>query len=146
MRVLEKTTQIFGLKLIGILSAIVAVCFTLPAYAESIQDRLCEVYSDLYEGANKELASIAVSGIGDDSAPRETNRQLKKLNERIFQLITVTQMQFHGCTVPKVPSSDIAYIIDAIECSTSRLTEGLDTPECDRSSWTNTLEDHEIYQ
>ena len=107
---------------------------------------MCEAYSDLYEGANQELASIAVSSIGDDSAPRETNRQLKKLNERIFQLITITQMQFHGCTVPKFPSSDIMYLLDALKCNNSRFTEGLDTPECDRSSWTNALEDLEIYQ
>ncbi len=146
MQVLEKTIQIFGLKLIGMLSAIVAVCFTLPAYAESIQDRLCEVYSNFYVGANQELAIIDASGIGDDSAARETNRQIKKLNERIFQLITVTQMQFHGCTVPKMPSSGTVYIIDAIKCHTSRITDGLDTPECDRSSWKNVFEDLEIYQ
>ena len=44
---------------------------------------LCEVYTNVYNGANKRMALIDAGGIGDSSAPRETNRQLEILNERL---------------------------------------------------------------
>ena len=78
--------------------------FVSPTVARSQdtspQQRLCEV-----DGANKELAAIGVEGIFDDSAPRETNRQTRMLNQRIFQLVLIFQMQAHDCDIPKLPSS-----------------------------------------
>ena len=102
----------------------------------SPQQRLCEIYENLYDGANKKLAAIAAEGILDDSAPRETNRQTRALNQRIFQLILIFQMQAHKCDIPKFPSSGTGYMADALECQTRLMFGPSEHPDCDRSKWT----------
>lgn len=104
----------------------------------SPQQRLCEVFENLYDGANKQLGAIFVEGFSDDSAPRETNRQIRMLNQRLFQLILIFQMQAYECDVPKHPSDGMGYYVDAMECSTERIKGNLEHPECDRSEWTDT--------
>ena len=129
---------------IRLLSALLFLALSIavsPTVAKS-QDtsprqRLCEVYGDLYDGANKELAEIDVEGIGDDSAHRETNRQTRMLNQRIFQLILIFQIQAHDCDIPKLPSSGTGYTINAMECRTELMRGNSGRPECDRSEWTD---------
>ena len=97
---------------IRLLSALLFLALSIavsPTVAKS-QDtsprqRLCEVYGNLYDGANQKLAAIDAEGTGDDSAPRETNRQTRMLNRRIFQLVLIFQMQAHDCDIPKLPGS-----------------------------------------
>ena len=104
----------------------------------SPRQRLCEVYGNLYDGANQKLAAIDAEGTGDDSAPRETNRQTRMLNQRIFQLILIFQMQAHDCDIPKLPSSGTGYTINAMQCRTELMRGNSGRPECDRTKWIDT--------
>ena len=123
------------------LVAVGAVGFSSPSAVAGSEDKpprqsLCGIYENIYEGANKEMALISGEGTFDNSAPRETNRQLKILNERVLQLIVISQMQAHGCAIPKIPSDgDIGYTIHAIECHTERMKGNFNSSKCDKSSW-----------
>ena len=123
---------------IGLLStplflALSIAVFVSPTVARSQdtspQQRLCEVYENMYDGANKELAAIGVEGIFDDSAPRETNRQTRMLNQRIFQLVLIFQMQAHDCDIPNLPSSGTGYTINVMECRTELMRGNSGRPE-----------------
>ena len=114
--------------------------------AWAADEKLCEVYVGEYDGANKEMALIEVGGIADNSAPRETNRQLALLNERLLQLITMQQMEFHGCDLPKIPSGRTGYVVDAFICQGARVGGEIDSPECDTGKWKNILGDAEHFQ
>ena len=124
------------------------VFFALPASFAWGQDnaKLCEVYSDSYEGANQNIANIEAPGHSDDSAPRETNRQLQTLNERIVQMILIQQMEAHGCKIPKMISSGVGYIIEAQECYLERLKGSFDSEECDTNNWKSILQDLEHFK
>ena len=110
------------------------------------QQVLCDVYNNVYEGANKTIASVEAEGTFDNSAPRETNRQLKVLNERILQLIVIQQMHAHGCKIPKTTSSGVGYTVDATKCSTERIMGNIGAPECDQTNWKSILDDLEHFQ
>lgn len=119
---------------------------TALASNKTPQQVLCEVYENVYENANKSIASIDVKGIADNSAPRESNRQLKMLNERILQLIVIQQMQAHGCKVPKAISTGAGYMTDAVKCRTEQLKGNVSAPECDQTKWNSSFDDLEHFQ
>ena len=132
------TIRLLSAPLFFVLSIGVFVSSTVANSQDtSSQQRLCEVYGNLYDGANQELAAIHVEGISDDSAHRETNRQTRMLNQRIYQLILIFQMQAHKCDIPKLPSDGIGYMVDAVECQTEWIKGNSEHPECDRSKWTD---------
>lgn len=88
-----------------------------------------------------------MAGIGDDSAPRETYRQLQLLNERILQLITLQQMNVHGCDIPKKASSEIEYLFPAMKCRGILIEGGSEySPECDSSKWKSSFENAEHFK
>ena len=111
--------------------------------AAGADEKLCEVYAGEYDGANREMARIVAEGILDNSAPRETARQLELLNERLLQLITMQQMEFHGCDLPKIPSGSAGYFISALNCKTKG---EIGSPECDTGKWKSTLGHLEHFQ
>ena len=132
----------------------VAICsvvfFSQPVFADSNgksqQRTLCGVYDNIYESANKNMASIFSEGIIDDSAPRETNRQLRILNERMLQIIVLFQMQAHGCAIQKMPSIIAGYVLQAAKCQTEMSKGNFDSPKCDRDSWENNWKNPEDSQ
>ena len=103
-----------------------------------VKHLLCETYEKLYTNANKGLALIYERGIGDDSAPRASKRQLEMLNERIYQLILIEQMQAHGCGIPKKPSSDLEFWSSALECEEASKEER--EAQCDITNWKSVYE------
>ena len=140
---------------IRLLSALLFLAFSIGVFVSptvaksqdtSPRERLCDVYGNLYDGGNKELAAIAAEGIFDDSAPHETNRQTRALNQRIFQLILIFQMQAHECDIPKLPSSEIGYMADASECQTHLTFGPSEHPDCDRSKWIGILSNLEHFR
>ncbi|MBC6404132.1 MAG: hypothetical protein GDA41_00110 [Rhodospirillales bacterium] len=132
----------------------ILLCSLFGSVAHS-ETPLCETYEELYTNANKELASIyaggiadnsaprasnwlnplgkRAGGIADNSAPRASNRQLEMLNERIYQLILIEQMQAHGCDIPKKPSSDLEFWSSALECEEASKEER--EALCNRANW-----------
>jgi len=113
----------------------------IAAYGDTL---LCQEYERLYTEANKNLASIYVRGWGDDSAPRESSRQLEMLNERIFQLLLVEQMQSHGCSIPKKPSTFSEFLSSAFACQFSSKEDR--KAKCDSDGWSSTYDGAEIYK
>lgn len=141
------TNRLLSIVLFFALSASVFVSSTVAKSQDMLpRQRLCEVYGNLYDGANKELAAIEVEGIGDDSAHRETNRQTRMLNQRIFQFILIFQMQAHECDIPKLPSGGMGYMVDAVECQTELIRGNSGRPECDQSKWTDTRNNLEHFR
>jgi hypothetical protein len=117
----------------------------------SAQAPTCATMLSEFEDANKELSVIMSDGIADNSAPRETNRQLKELNQRFIQSMIIDRMLAMKCTLPTQLSSPKYYMLPALECETAstkamsaaiRLPSAgsfTDDPEykakCDRSVW-----------
>ncbi len=122
----------------------VIVFFTLPISFGWAADnaKLCEAYNNTYTEANKNLAMITADGISDNSAPRETNRQLETLNQRTLQLMLIQQMEAHGCRVPKLISTGGGYLGNALACS----LKSYDSPECDRQKWKSSRDDLEHFK
>lgn len=117
----------------ALLISFVTVGLNEPAMAQKADK--CAFYENAYISSNKHLSSIWADGIGDDSAPRETNRQLKALNERMEQLIVIQQMQAIGCKLPEQTSSHWHYLSPALDCELER---DLESPKCNRDTWTST--------
>lgn len=118
-----------------ILSALIFLMHFFSFTAQSQSDKLCEVYGNTYDSSNKELSDIYNEGLSDNSAPRETNRQLRIISERILQMMILTQMQHHKCKLPKQPSGWAEYALPSIQCAVERLDMKLDSPKCDWSKW-----------
>ncbi len=95
---------------------------------------------NFYEGGNKDIAMIEVEGFSDDSAPRESNRQLQMLNVRLNQLIALQLMEVHKCPSPKHTSSGIAYSIQALQCQTEKIKGNYTSEKCDTSKWKSILD------
>ena len=112
----------------------------------AVDGKLCEVYQNVYDRANKEISSAVAKGIGDNSAPRATLREMRVLNERMLQMITLEQMHFHGCNLPKKTSSKIEYITPAINCETARLKGKSGALECESSKWESVFEGIEHFK
>lgn len=146
MRVIQLVFKLRFLQLFGAAISIFVIASFSYASEMPLQEALCEVYNKTYRGANKAIASTEAEGLGDNSAPRESNRQLRILNERIQQLIVIQQMHAHGCTVPKVISSGIGYKIHAMECQLEIITGNANATECDKSNWISVLESLEHFQ
>ena len=108
--------------------------------------KLCGLYDKAYDDANKELSAIDAEGIFDNSAYRETNRQLRMLNERIRQSMTFMQMTHYGCELPKKSSGALEYTAGAAECKAEKSKGKPDSPKCDRSKWKSLLEDIELFK
>lgn len=142
---MSKKNGILGMRRnIFALTAFVVMPFSTAA--QDVDERLCETYARLYDGANQEIASIKATGIFDDSAPRETVRQLQTLDQRLRQFITMQQMEFYGCDLPKMPSDSIQYYSDALACELEGRRGRTNSPECDRGEWKNSLSDLEHFR
>jgi hypothetical protein len=121
---------------------LVAACrFTQAAEVKSQAPQdVCERLSAAVEDGVKELSQIRVDGLTDDSAPRETNRQLEKVITTNLMQMHLTLMQANKCTLPKTTFYDTAYYTDALSCATARLKARADDketpPDCVRSKWT----------
>jgi hypothetical protein len=73
-------------------------------------------------------------GVGDDSAPRETYRQIKSSNSLAQANMAVELMEAHHCALPDHVASVKRYFSPALTCSTDRLkTEQPDS--CKMESW-----------
>lgn len=101
---------------------------------------VCENLGTAIESGMKELSFIRVDGAADNSAARESNRQLEKVVVTNLMQLNIGLMQANRCNLPKTPFSDSAYYLSALSCSNALLKAQLDRSsespvECDRSKW-----------
>lgn len=73
-------------------------------------------------------------GVGDNSAPRETNRQIETSNSLAQGSMIITLMQARHCTPPDHAPSIKRYFSPALTCSTDRL-KAEDPASCKMDNW-----------
>lgn len=97
----------------------------------------CKALLDQYIVQTKRLASEKADGVGDNSAPRETMRQLKILNLNMMRQMNLDMMIAGKCLLPDKPASDFNYSINALQCATKIVQGNYNAPECDYSAWSD---------
>jgi hypothetical protein len=126
---------------------LVAVCGFAQAADTKPQrpQTTCDKLAAAFESGVKELSFIRSEGVPDNSAARETNRQLEKVVTTNIMQMHLTLMQANKCTLPTANISDVDYYIDALSCTTAMLKappgEKEMPPECDRSKWTRMFDE-----
>jgi hypothetical protein len=100
----------------------------------------CEALAGAIEGGLKALSFISANGMGDNSAARESNRQLEKVVETNLMQMNLGLLQANRCPAPKGPLVDNVYYLDALKCSNALMrgrneNDKNNPPECDRSKW-----------
>lgn len=110
---------------------IAASAFSLSVRAQSN----CQDFETAIDGDTKGIALIMAEGLGDNSAPRQTNRNLD-INSK-FQLININlQLQIQNkCPVRKTSINPMVYIGEALDCNLARLKGEKDSPTCDTRNW-----------
>lgn len=94
----------------------------------------CSKLAAEYDQIEKSLAMIYADGVGDNSAPRETNRQMRAANDMARASIVVTLLQANRCSLPDHAPSMARYFSPALTCSTDQLK----TPQpesCKMENW-----------
>jgi len=105
-----------------------------PAAAPSLASGICASLARDYDQIDKALAMTEAEGIGDNSAPRATNRELESSNFLTRASIMVTLMEAHHCALPDHAPSITRYFSPALTCSTDRLKT--EQPEsCKMENW-----------
>lgn len=118
---------------------IVAVCATTTiaqtAFAAPVKP-VCEQLIKQLDTYDKQQASGEAGGIGDNSAPRETNRLLRVLILTQNRQTTITLMGQNGCAPVGSADRSIDYFSAAISCETAKIKGDRNPPECDTNMWT----------
>lgn len=105
---------------------------------------VCDTLGSAVESGVKELAFYSASGALDDSAPRESNRLMRKLASASVIQSNLQLMAANKCAMPKLPISDTDYYSNALDCTLAtsraqRTGEKIELPECDRAKWVRTV-------
>ncbi len=107
-----------------------------------VAEERCQYREDQVDQANKAMASIFADGITDNSAPRETNRQIKELNQKIKQQTAIQLAIAEGCDTSSFLPNDMgSYITPALECATEQLKGNYKAASCEMSNWTRSEEE-----
>jgi hypothetical protein len=105
------------------------------APAPSATAGTCSSLATDYDGIEKSLASNYAEGIGDNSAPRETYRQIKNSNDLARASMVLTLMQAHHCSLPDHAPSMVRYLSAALSCATDRLKSTSESASCKMETW-----------
>jgi hypothetical protein len=100
---------------------------------------LCKTAESLIEELLKSIAYESVAGIGDNSAPRETNRQLKVVAATNQLHIQQFHMQSLQCPAIQWSISYSAFTSAALGCSLASTTNDEYKEKCNRKNWSRTV-------
>lgn len=107
----------------------------LASSVATAQSVLCRQLEGQIRLAEMNMAAEFAEGVGDNSAPRETTRQLRIGNQWAAVQAHLATMQANSCAPISRAISGSRYIGAALACSTDRL-RGQSNPEsCKRSTW-----------
>ena len=119
---------------VALVAVLLAFAATNPHPATAQEDE-CSSYGLAYDHGNKKIARVeneTFVGLYDD----ETATQLKILNERIKQMITLTLMEHHGCELPKDRSDEDIYHKEAFTCAMAIFKSERNSVElCEMENW-----------
>jgi hypothetical protein len=98
---------------------------------------LCSQLDSHIRQEQKLIASETAQGFGDNSAPRETSRQLRISNSWAAISVAMLNMQANRCPALGRDVSDVAYLIPAMNCATDRMRASPSSrPEsCNLENW-----------
>lgn len=97
---------------------------------------VCAQITRQFEGLAMSDASLYVGGIGDDSAPRESNRQLQTLNNNVTRSMLVDIALANDCPLTELPPNLFRYWSPAMRCRTAEISEANDREAlCDMRNW-----------
>jgi hypothetical protein len=95
---------------------------------------VCSQLAGDYDQVEKALAMTFAEGVGDNSAPRETYRQIESSNSLAQANMIITLMEARHCALPDHAPSIKRYFSPALTCSTDRLKTS--QPEsCKMENW-----------
>lgn len=127
-------------------AVIVALSLGAPVKAQPVRSaqqaappNRCVTLANDYRRHEMNLADIDAEGVGDNSAPRATLREMRTANELTLANMTLQLMQAHRCALPDREPSGAAYSLAALQCRNAmmRMSPGQrDLPaECNRGGW-----------
>jgi hypothetical protein len=107
---------------------------TSASWAIGEPSQLCKQLESQIEGAEMSISANYAEGVGDNSAPRATLRELRTSNEWAEIRVSLSQMQANRCPTLTRVISGTRFMTPALTCATDRL--GATTPDsCKRSTW-----------
>jgi hypothetical protein len=114
-----------------------SISIAAPATASNSSLGACASLAMDYDQVEKSLALTYAEGVGDDSAPRETNRQMKYANDLSRASMMLTLMEARHCALPDHAPSYLRYLSPALSCAKDRITSAIgdETPSCKMESW-----------
>jgi hypothetical protein len=89
----------------------------------------CETLAAKYADQDKQISLIFKMGVGDNSAARETNRQVETANALMRKQMLIVYMQAAKCPLPKI--FEQKFMSAAVACVLSPP----DSKYCDMSTW-----------
>lgn len=113
-------------------AAVAAAAFVAaPAFAQST----CDALQLAIEAEIKDAALSSVLGIGDNSAPRATLRQLEIANNLSTIQANLTLMAQNKCPARTAPIIPAVYLSNALDCNIAIMKGEKNAPACDKSTW-----------
>lgn len=114
----------------------VAMLFVGQAYAA--EPDICVKLNNAIDSSQKQMADELSDGLLDNSAARETNRQLRINNELQLISMNVSLLSQNKCKLPSEPivSNVPGYINSAMVCGAERLAGNKNSQNCKRENWT----------
>ena len=113
----------------------VSISAPVPATSGPASPGVCSKLAGDYDQAEKSLSMTYAEGVGDDSAPRETYRQIENSNDLARASMMLTLMQAHHCALPDHAPSEATYLSNALTCTTDRLKGTSDPASCKFENW-----------
>jgi hypothetical protein len=115
---------------------VAALIYAAASSACLAQSALCKQLDAHIQREEKDIAAEIASGMGDNSAPRETTRQLRISNSWSAIHVAMVNMQANHCPPIGRDISDTTYIVAALACATDRLAGATSSPpSCNRTDW-----------
>tara|TARA_Y100000588_G_C13432385_1_gene576302 strand:- start:10 stop:360 length:351 start_codon:yes stop_codon:yes gene_type:complete len=97
-------------------------------------DKCIDLISN-YNHSLKLIAKSQASALGDDSAPRNTNRLLEQNTEYLKISIYLSLLKDNNCDRKKLNLDWSKYYMSAIKCQTDMLMGDYESVDCDITKW-----------
>lgn len=105
------------------------------ALAAPAPKAICVDLAKSIDASAKEMSKAEMSGFGDDSAPRETNRQLEINNQLLLIQMNLSLMSQYRCQLPRHSIQVNDYMVNALSCRTAQMGGDYKSPKCDLATW-----------
>ena len=102
-----------------------------PLFAQNT----CSALNEAVDLQLKKAAQNWVEGVGDNSAPRATLRELETSNALALARMNLDLATLNKCPIRTKPLNPMIYMTEAIECNLQMLKGVKDSPACKMQDW-----------